>query len=85
MLREHFLCSVLKSGSTSWQVFFHQHQIQTRQIVDCAYNDSCPAPSNTHLNIIQVKTVWKVNGIVDNLPFALIRPLIRCLLGEAPV
>ena len=57
MLREHFLCSVLKSGSTSWQVFFHQHQIQTRQIVDCAYNDSCPAPSNTHLNIIQVKTV----------------------------
>ena len=60
LLREHFLCSVLKSGSTSWQVFFHQHQIHTRQIVDCAYNDSCPAPSHTHLNIIQVKTVWRV-------------------------
>ena len=78
MLRDHFLCSVLKSGSTSWQVFFHQHQIHNQQIVDCAYNDSCPAPSNTHLNIIQVETVWKVNWIL----FAV---LIGRLLGEAPV
>ena len=69
MLREHFLCSVLKSGSTSWQVFFHQHQIHTRQIVDCAYNDSCPAPSQTHLNIIQVKTVWRVKWIFYTMLF----------------
>ena len=69
MLREHFLCSVLKSGSTSWQVFFHQHQIHTRQIVDCAYSDSCPAPSHTHLNIIQVKTVWRVKWIFYNMLF----------------
>ena len=51
--RDHFICNVLKSGSTSWQMFFAENQINSTHIADCQGGDKCP--KKPELKIMQVR------------------------------
>ena len=51
--KDHFICFALKSGSTSWQVFFAENQIKTAYIADCAKNSTCP--KFPEVRILQVR------------------------------
>lgn len=51
--KDHFICFALKSGSTSWQVFFAENQIKTAFIADCAKNSTCP--KYPEVRILQVR------------------------------
>ena len=54
-MKHHFICSGLKTGSTSWQAFFTAHNISSTHIRDCLEAGSCPAPAQTGLRIVQVR------------------------------
>ena len=53
--KRHFICNGLKTGSTSWQVFFAENNINTTHIRDCRADNSCPSPVQTELRIVQVR------------------------------
>ena len=53
--KRHFICNGLKTGSTSWQVFFAENHINTTHIRDCRADDSCPSTAQTGLRIVQVR------------------------------
>ena len=52
--KDHFICNVLKSGSTSWQFFFAENQINNSHIADCSITpEGCP--EKPELKIMQVR------------------------------
>ena len=53
--KRHFICNGLKTGSTSWQVFFAENHINTTHIRDCRADNSCPSSAQTGLRIVQVR------------------------------
>ena len=52
--RSHFICNVLKGGSTSWEMFFAENKIQNTKIADCS-SDQSKCPSFPDVKIIQVR------------------------------
>ena len=43
--KDHFICNVLKGGSTSWQRFLDQNKIPTSLLAECVSRDghyTCP-------------------------------------------
>ena len=52
--RSHFICNVLKGGSTSWEMFFKENQIPTTRIVDCDTEEQNCSKS-PEVKIIQVR------------------------------
>ena len=51
--KDHFICNVLKGGSTSWQVFFGENNINKTFLETCEDKKNCP--SSTELKIVQVR------------------------------
>ena len=51
--KDHFICNVLKGGSTSWQVFFGENNITRTFIEACQDKNNCPA--STDLRLLQVR------------------------------
>ena len=52
--RSHFICNVLKGGSTSWEMFFAENRIVHTKIADC-YADVKKCPDTSDIKIIQVR------------------------------
>ena len=50
--KHHFICNALKSGSTSWEMFFAENKINKTYIADCKYKGCPEAPE---IKIIQVR------------------------------
>ena len=52
--RSHFICNVLKGGSTSWEMFFKENKIPSTKIVDCdTEEENCS--NSPEVKIIQVR------------------------------
>ena len=52
--KSHFICNVLKGGSTSWEMFFAENKIVHTKIADC-YSDAEKCPESSNIKIIQVR------------------------------
>ena len=50
--KHHFICNVLKAGSTSWEMFFAENKINSTFIAYCQ-DKGCP--TQTEMKIIQVR------------------------------
>ena len=57
--RNHFICNVLKGGSTSWDVFFRENEISNIKTFYCDYGDGDGGgglcSGKPHINILQVR------------------------------
>ena len=57
--RNHFICNVLKGGSTSWDVFFQENNISNIKTFYCDYTGGDGGgghcSDNPHLRILQVR------------------------------
>eukprot|EP00090_Calanus_glacialis_P012606 TRINITY_DN21202_c0_g1_i1.p1 TRINITY_DN21202_c0_g1~~TRINITY_DN21202_c0_g1_i1.p1 ORF type:complete len:347 (-),score=75.10 TRINITY_DN21202_c0_g1_i1:75-1115(-) len=53
--KDHFICNVLKGGSTSWQVFFGENNITRTFLEACEDNHNCPTSSTAGLKLVQVR------------------------------
>ena len=55
--KDHFICNVLKGGSSSWEMFFGENNITSFVLASCEDNEmfigNCP--SHTELKLVQVR------------------------------
>ena len=53
--QHHFICQGFKTGSSSWQSFFKEHNISFIDLAECQLNSTCPSLSKTSLRMVQVR------------------------------